>query len=276
MKGIIALDLDGTLLNKEQKVSDGNREAIQYAISKGYEIMISTGRALANVNVKMFEELGIRYILHLNGARVVDLKTNKVIFSAALNRATAYEIFKKLPKEDTYKALYVNERAIVSNDDKEVIYRLGFPEVNIISFNNSVDYVDDPIEYANSLNEEIYKVSIDLVKGDNYRENRSTTEQMIKGYADVNCVSGGFEILEFTTKNVSKGLTLGKVVEYLGLDIKDCMAIGDSENDLDIIKAAGFGVAMGNAEGIVKDNADYITDDCLNDGVAKAIYHFVK
>jgi len=275
MKGIIALDLDGTLLGKNQSVSFNNREAIKYAIAKGYVVMVSTGRALANVNISLLEELGIDYVIHLNGARVTDIRSNTAIYENSMDQNLAFALFDAFPKTDTYKAFYLDERAVVPSEDLEVIYRLGFPDSNIQTFNRSVDYVEHPKEHVRTLKQGIYKISIDFVRSELFEKNKKQVEKLFGLYPQLKGVSGGFNCIEFTDKEVSKGQALKRLAESFDVDIKNCIAIGDSENDLDMIVTAGIGVAMGNGETIVKENADYITDDCYNDGVAKAIYKFI-
>jgi hypothetical protein len=91
----------------------------------------------------------------------------------------------------------------------------------------------------------------------------------------IDVVSGGYHNLEFTRAGVNKGVGLHRLAEILGVDPAATMAIGDTENDLSIIRAAGIGVAMGNATDTVKAQADYITSSNEEDGVACAIEHFI-
>ena len=88
-------------------------------------------------------------------------------------------------------------------------------------------------------------------------------------------VDGGFANLEFTAQGVSKATGLRFLADYLGLTLAQTMAIGDSENDAEMLRAAGLGVAMGNAYPQVKALADAVTDDNESDGVAKAIQKYL-
>ena len=101
----------------------------------------------------------------------------------------------------------------------------------------------------------------------------------IKNYLESNpnvtSVCGGYNNLEFTRAGVNKGVALRALAEILSIDPAETMAIGDTENDLAIIKAAGIGVAMGNATPAVREQADYVTDDNESDGVATAMEHFI-
>ena len=81
-------------------------------------------------------------------------------------------------------------------------------------------------------------------------------------------------VVEIITKGINKGLAISWLCDRYGIPIEDTIAIGDSENDIAMIKTAGLGVAMGNAMPLVKQSADYIADTNDNDGVAKVIYEF--
>ena len=87
-------------------------------------------------------------------------------------------------------------------------------------------------------------------------------------------MSGGFHNLEDTRCGIAKSKGLKFLCDYLHISMEDTMAVGDSENDLDIVKAAGIGVAMGNAQQLLKDSADFISLSNEEDGVAYAIERF--
>ena len=93
---------------------------------------------------------------------------------------------------------------------------------------------------------------------------------------DITVVCGGYNNLEFTRKGVDKGQGLIHLANYLGIPIEETMAIGDTENDLEILKTAGISVAMGNSIEDIKKLADYVTLTNEEDGVAHAIEHFLK
>jgi hydroxymethylpyrimidine pyrophosphatase-like HAD family hydrolase len=103
---------------------------------------------------------------------------------------------------------------------------------------------------------------------------REKVRRFLLDYPSVDFVSGGYNNLEITRAGTNKGIGLHRLAEILGVDPAGTMAIGDSENDLAILKAAGIGVAMGNATDALKAQADYITASNEEDGVACAIERF--
>ena len=104
---------------------------------------------------------------------------------------------------------------------------------------------------------------------------RETVRKFLVSNPSITTVCGGYNNLEFTRADANKGVGLRKLAEILGVNPDATMAIGDTENDLAIIEAAGIGVAMGNATDAVKARADYVTTTNTKDGVAAAIEHFI-
>ena len=104
---------------------------------------------------------------------------------------------------------------------------------------------------------------------------RDQTEKFLKSNPAITTVSGGYGNLEFTRSDVSKGIALYTLSDMLGIDHAATMAIGDTENDLAIIGAAGIGIAMGNATDMVKEQADFVTLSNMEDGVAHALDTFI-
>jgi hydroxymethylpyrimidine pyrophosphatase-like HAD family hydrolase len=81
--------------------------------------------------------------------------------------------------------------------------------------------------------------------------------------------------IELNSREATKGVALTKLAAHLGIPVQETMSFGDDRNDISMLLAAGIGVAMGNAEDVVKQAADYVTDDCALSGVARAMRHFL-
>lgn len=104
---------------------------------------------------------------------------------------------------------------------------------------------------------------------------REDVGALLATYPDITFLSGGYHNLEFTKKGTSKGTGMLYLCERLGIAPKETMAIGDTQNDLDILQTAAIGVAMGNARAEVKKASDFITLTNEEDGVAYALEHFI-
>ena len=136
--------------------------------------------------------------------------------------------------------------------------------------------VNDITEMMHENNYHMQKMTINFPKDvdDNYYC-RDEVFEHLKKIPEITLVSGGYGNLEFTKAGVDKGVALHKLAQILNIAADETMAVGDTENDMAIVKAAHIGVAMGNATDELKAQADYVTDTNENDGVAKAIRHFM-
>lgn len=260
---LIAIDIDGTLVNSKKEITPAVKEAILSAKKQGKKIVICTGRPLSGAQ-RYLDELGLnnqddQFVVSFNGA-VTESTNGKVLFKRGLNYSEYIDleaIARKLKLH--FHAVGLN-RIYTANRDighytiynsrivrLEVSYRTA-EEMRRIPIIKCM-YIDNP-EY---LDEKIKDPLFDQMKK---RVTFSKTEPFY---------------YEATAANTDKATGLKVLCEHLGIKAENVMALGDQANDMPMIKYAGLGVAMGNAVAITKKNADQITTDCDHDGVAKAI-----
>ena len=133
-------------------------------------------------------------------------------------------------------------------------------------------YVDDLIEFVSSEKHSVQKITLNFAKNpDGTSLDRDETKARLDKISDIAVVSGGDNNLEITESTINKGISLVNFGKRLGIDRSQIMAFGDSGNDLEMLKAAGFGVAMGNSEKAVLDIADYVTLSNNDNGIGDAI-----
>ena len=265
---LIATDLDGTLLNTRKEFTERTISAIRRAVENGAVFVPATGRSIRVVPDYIKGHDFVRHIITLNGARIIDLEKQKDIAVNALDNRTALEIMEfmdSLPviyeccfdnlnrmgaahkakireftvDEDTYRML-LTERAQVPDLKKSVTEWGGL--VQKVQF-----YFPDPAMkpyYLDLLHARFPRISV---------------------------ASSIVNNVEMTHIRANKGDALLTVCEYLGIDPAQAMAFGDDLNDLGMIRAAGVGVAMGNAYEAVKTQADLVAPTCDEDGVAQVI-----
>ena len=136
--------------------------------------------------------------------------------------------------------------------------------------------VEDLKRYVSDCGKKIQKINLNFYpQSDGTYLHRDETLQYLKANKDITVVGGGFNNFEISKAGVSKREGLSFLANYLGTDLAHTMAMGDSENDLSMINAAGIGVAMENATEDVKAVANFITASNEEDGVAKAVKHFI-
>lgn len=274
---LIALDLDGTLLRDHSYVSEENRRALAYAREQGAEIVVASGRPLHNISVELFQELGVNYMITANGACVYRLADRKMIYADPMEPEAAQEIMGLCEEYPVMASAFAEEVLLVSAAKKALLEHDRVPAMFRSFFRNSFRYVDDPAEYLRRTGMPVYKISINC---NYFSDDPDTYYELLRAKMEADPrlvqVDGGGKGIEVTMAGVSKGKALHWLAAHLGITIPETMACGDTENDMEMLKAAGIGVAMENAEPHVKAAADFVTKSCEADGVAHAIYKFLS
>ncbi|MGG2088849.1 Cof-type HAD-IIB family hydrolase [Priestia aryabhattai] len=237
---LIALDMDGTLLNNQQEISEENRAAIAKAQEQGVHVVLSTGRSLLTCREYAQSLQLSSYLITVNGSEIWDESGQLV--ERKLIDASHIEKMWNLTQEHK-----LNFWAVTT--DK--VWRDEFPE-DIASqewLKFGYDISDD------TLREEVLK--------------------QIAGISDFEISNSSLTNLEINALGINKAKGIMTVCDRLGIPMDEVIAMGDSLNDMAMIEAAGCGVAMGNAQEAVKEAADWVTDTNVNNGVAKAISHWV-
>lgn len=269
---IIAVDLDGTLLNSEKKVSSQDQKMIEKAAESGVHIVPSTGRLYNAVPEEVKALQGVRYLILANGAVVYDMKEDSVVLRAEIPSEQAVAIFDFLDDYPCIYGCYMNDKSWMTHEARGLIDRY-VPEVAfrplISAFNEKIDNLRDLVS---SHGTDVQKIQL-------FTDDASLIDQLLvqipQEFPDVVTTSSIRHNVEINAVSAQKGVALIRLAELLGIDKKMTMAIGDAINDLDMIKSAGVGVAMANAfSREVKEAADYITSDCDHGGVAEAIAKF--
>ena len=288
MYKLIAIDLDGTLLNSYGEITDKNKEAIKYALNKGIEVVLASGRDPQTMK-KISQELGIEnFLIAGNGASVYDIKLEKNIYENFLEIDKALKIIKICKENSIFFSVYTTNGIITEG-----------LEYNIKVFNNENNFRPNKkrtnIEIVTDIYNHIQEKRPNILKIIICDENKIIFNNIIEKMKNVKNV----EILEvehmskkvlrigtqeypieyFYTEVTNKNANKWEAIQYLivkfGIDEKDVICIGDNMNDLKMIKNAGLGIAMKNSA-IEKQNiADYITEDNNSDGVGNAIYKYI-
>ncbi len=265
---IIAIDMDGTLLNEEKQISQNNISALKKAIEKGVEIVPATGRAGNGIPQQLLD-LNPTYAITANGARVMNLKTGECIFEKLLPRDIALKAYDILIKYDLVLDLFQNGVGISTKANMEISKKL-LPE-NILKYVSSTRViVDDLRAFVAQQENGIEKWT--MFFSDETQRDKAWHEMEQMGLLPVSSLPRNMELSHPET---SKGVALEVVAKACGLTLSHTMAIGDGGNDLEMVEMAGIGIAMENGMENVKAVADFCTDTNDNDGVAKAIEKFV-
>jgi hypothetical protein len=270
---LIALDLDGTVLNSCGYISDKTLTAIKMAIEKGVQVVLATGRSVGLIcdEIKSIEE--ITYAISSNGAAVVNLRKNEMVFSNFITIDILKKIIKIIKDYPIVVEFYSNGNAYI---DEEVFinpvkYGLSEKCLNLMSdshnlIKNILSVVDDrsECEWIKC----VEKINIPFLKDDMKNE---VYNSLLSINDKVKITSSVEDNLEINIHSANKGAGLEKLTELLEIDLKEIAAIGDNNNDIEMLQMAGIGIAMGNASEDIKARADFITLDNDKNGAAEAI-----
>lgn len=271
---MVCVDLDGTLLGKNNRISERTKETIQTAYKKGVQVVITTGRIFINA-AKIRDELKIQCpIISSNGGNVVDVDLKKDIFIGAFGKEKSFELVNMINKYNVIAHFYTKDR-IITNNIRGLITALIY---KLRNENNEYKIKVDKCLNKKDIENKVSHYSNQIVKCVIYSENKekikSITEEVRFNKSFEAYVSSKYSV-EINLKDVSKGKAIEILSKHLNINREEILAAGDNNNDMAMIKYAGIGVAMKNAIESLKDEADYITDFNEKDGVAKAIEKFV-
>ena len=285
MYKMIAIDLDGTLLDSYGNISTKNIQALEQAVEKGSEIVISSGRIFDSTKNFSDEINGTRYIISGNGSIVYDKKEKKTLYSNCIPKEKVLEIIDICDENSIYYSIYTNKGIIAKSLNYNVLFyqneNIAQPDEKKIS----IDILENIREYIETTEGEQYsKISI-CDKDEIVFSNILKKLKQIDGayVLDIAHMSRKFfkqegETLEvkyfyteITSENVNKWTAIEYLLSHLGINKEDVMCIGDNVNDLEMIQNAGLGVLMGNANPLLKDASDIVVSTNNEGGVAEAI-----
>lgn len=259
---LVAVDLDGTLLNGEGSLTPRTRTAIQAIRRQGVHFVVSTGRPLQGMEW-IVDIIGSDAPLILfNGALVLSRVGGDTVFAQNLRATDARAIWRLSNERDVTAVFWCGGRLYTNRNDE---YSQAYSEISGVApiVVTSIDeyaeagivkfvWLDEPpriLEAQNQINGTLPDSTV-------YHTSRPW-------------------FLEFVDSEVSKGLSLSKLGEYLGIGPAETMAIGDGENDLSMIRYAGCGVVVGNASEQIRKEADFVTRSNDDDGVAYALEEMI-
>lgn len=268
---LLALDMDGTVLNENKEITPRTRASLAAAAGRGVELVPATGRLAGGVPAAFLALPGVRYIIASNGATVVERATGRVLAELPFDLAQALALYELLRGFDCMLGVFIGGRgyamACGGGDADE------YTPPNLRAYiRGSRAVVPDlrPVLESDPAHVEKYTV---LYRDTATRD--AARAAVAAAFPDVELTMSLGCNLEFNAHGVNKGRALAELARQLGLAPAEVMACGDSGNDLAMIRFAGVGVAMGNADAAVKAAARYIAPDNEHDGVAAAVEKFV-
>lgn len=268
---MIGVDLDGTLLNSEKQLTAYTREVLKKAIEQEVAVVVATGRPFSGVPDELKHFPGIRYALTANGARILDMQKQKVVYENLLSVESSEKVIDILRKHHAIHEFFVDGVGYMNEDGLKNVYAY-FEDPHMAEYLQSTRIpVKDVKEKLQTM-----KCEVDKLQG--IFRNQKDKEEALE---ELNTLSGIVVTaamdnnLEINKEGTNKGLGLLQLGKSLGISREENMACGDGGNDVEMLKEVGFAVAMANGSDPVKKAADFVTVSNDEDGVAKAIERFV-
>lgn len=273
---LLSLDVDGTLFTDNGQVTQETIGAIKRAQEAGIVVIIASGRNFYDVPLNQLREVEIPFVITTNGAAIYETKNELCLAEQCLPAETIVPILDKLMTLGIHISAFIDGKKRTPPGVEKYINNLGLPDHIKKKLIKNPCTMEEFEKYIHSGQAKIQKITLNFQKlEDGSYLNRDKAADILYACPNINVVNGGFFNLEMTALGVDKAAGLKLLANKLGVDMKETMAIGDSENDLAMIKAAGIGVAMGNADELIIKAADFVTRSNEENGVAYAVEHFL-
>mgnify|MGYP005802546529 FL=1 len=289
MYKLVAIDLDGTMLNHYGEISERTKETVRRCIEKGVEIVLASGRPIDSIKT-IAEELGIKgYFIAGNGALVYDIRKNEMIYENYIKKEKVLEIIKICEENSIAYNVYTDKVILTTNLKFNVLY---YYKENLKKEENkqtNISIVENMYEYVENMKDEKFlKITI-------CDQNDTIFHSIIKKLKEINDIEvldishmarkiikqGTEEIpveyfyTEISASNVDKWEAIEFLRKRMGLAKEEIMTIGDNINDKKMIENAGMGIAMKSSTMEILKIARDITETNDNDGVAIALEKYV-
>ena len=268
---MIGLDLDGTLLTTEKKLTEYTGAVLAKAIEQGVEVLVATGRPITGIPKELLEFPGMRYAVTANGARVVEVATGRVLHESQMPVDTAAQVLDVFADYNDVFEVFINGVGYTKADCMTHLEDY-FPTPGMIEY---MKRTRTPVEDVKAVLLEKGRPA-DKVHGIFHcEEERQEAAGRLEKIPGIEVTEALGNNLEVNCIGTNKGSAMVKLGQMLGITREEIMACGDGMNDYEMLKAVGFGVAMANGDEALREIADYVTETNDEDGVAKAIERFV-
>lgn len=285
MYKLIAIDLDGTLLNSYGQVSEKNKTILNRAKQKGIEIVIASGRSTNSVK-NIANEIGAsNYVICGNGSLIYDLQNEQIIYDKFIDKKKALQIIDICEQNSIYYNIYTENMVIAKTLNNNVLFYHQENANKPDSQKTKINIVQNVYQYVDKIeNQNILKITISdsdsiifngiirklrQIKDIDVLDVAHMSRKIIKSGTDE--VSLEYYYTEITSENVDKWYAIEHLIKKLEIRENEVIAIGDNVNDKIMIQKAGLGVAMGNSAPYIQEVADLVVANNNEDGVAEAI-----
>lgn len=266
---VIALDMDGTVLDDGKRMSERTKAAIHRAIAAGKEVIFCTGRSYAEMEEILEEFPDMHYLCGESGAMLYDLQKKRPVRVISIPLEVRRKLWKIVQGREIMPQLFSEGRAIINASQlyqmerfQMGVYQKAYEKVSTLV----EDVIQTSLEVANAEKINLYHIS-PAQREETFRLLNAENLALTIVYSEISS-------LECSPLGLSKASGLQAVCDVLGISLDQVVMVGDADNDLEALKAAGLAVAMGNANERVKAICDVQVADNNHDGCAEAIERY--
>ena len=266
---LLAADMDGTLLNSQKTISSGDVDALNRALNEGKTVIFCTGRCIAELEPFFGLFPRMRYALCESGALVYDLRERRALYRKPLESEVVHAIMDNVVIRDIMPQVLMEDTAVMNRRDVSDLshFKMAHYERHFLTTGRLVEEVYEECARAGWRAD---KICLYHTCPEDRTVSRSVFESLPVTLADAEETS-----LEISPLGVDKGEGLRFLCKHLNIPVAQSIAVGDSYNDLSVLRAAGLAVAVGNAVEDVKKLCGAVVADHDHCGVAEAVERFL-
>ena len=289
MYKLVAIDLDGTMLNQYGVVTERTKEAIKKAQECGIEVIIASGRPIDSIKTIAKEIKSQKYFISGNGAIIYDIAKDEIIYENTLKKQKVLEIIKICEENSIYYNIYTEKEIVAQSLQCNVLYYHKENAFKAEDEKTHINIVENVYDYIASRDEKVVKITI----CDNNQSIFNSIMRKLKEIDEIEILEvshmsrkiirqGTEEIpieyfyTEISAKNVDKWNAIQFLKEKMEIKTEEIITIGDNVNDKKMLENAGLGIAMGQSHPVIKEVANQVTGTNTEDGVADALQNVTK
>ena len=272
---LIAFDLDGTLLDDEKRIPPENLRALEAAAARGWVPVPATGRIVRGIPEPVKRLPGLRYFIVSNGAGVYDAAEDRLLYRGDVPLELALRCYEYMDTLPVIYDCYQNESGWMTRSMYEACAPYFPTEPHMLEIVKRLRVpVDDLKETLRQRGEPLQKLQM-FFKPEDLDERERQLRRIPELFPELVATTSVSNNIEINSVNAGKDKALLALAEHLGIRREDTVAFGDGTNDLAMLRAAGLGVAMANADPKVKAAADEITGSNNDAGVARVVWRLL-
>ena len=288
MYKLVAVDLDGTMLDSYGQVTENTKSVIQKTIQKGTDVIIASGRPIDSIKTIAKEIGSNKYFIAGNGALIYDIQKDEILYEKYMKKEKVLEIIKICEENSIAYNVYTDKTILATSLKYNVLY---YHKENLKKQEDKrthINIVENMYEYIQKMKEERFlKITIcddsktvfqsiirklEKIKDIEILDVSHMSRKLIQQGTEE--VPIEYYYTEISSKDVDKWFSIEVLMKKLNIKKEEVVAIGDNVNDKKMIEQAGLGIAMGQSMPQLKEVADYVTSSNTEEGVAKALEKF--